>query len=262
MKNKFLALAVAAVTALSFSANAGVLKVGASPVPHAEILENVKPALEKQGVTLEIFEFNDYVQPNLAVDDGELQANFFQHRPYLDVFVKDHGVDLVSVGPVHVEPMGVYSQKIKNLKELKEGDSVGIPNDPTNGGRALLLLVKAGLIEVENPEDVTTTVLDITKNPLKLDFKELEAAQLPRALPDVTVAVINTNYAIPANLNPLKDALYIESADSPYANILVTSSEGVKNPDVQALYKALTAPESAEFIKQKYNGAIVPVEAK
>lgn len=260
MKKSVLAVTLAlAVGSLLGTASAGTLKVGATPVPHAEILEHVAPALKAQGVDLQVIEFNDYVQPNLACDDGELDANFFQHKPYLDVFVQDHGVDLVAVAGVHIEPMGIYSNKIKDLKELKKGDKVAIPNDPTNGGRALLLLATAGIIKVPDLNDVTVTVLDITENPLNLEFAELEAAQLPRALPDVTCAVINTNYAMPAGLNPLKDALYIENADSPYVNILVANQDSANTEDMKALVKALTSEDTAEFIKTKYQGAIVPV---
>lgn len=262
MKKNLLALSVICAT-LGFGlpglANAGTLKVGATPVPHAEILEHVKPIVAKQGVDLQIIEFNDYVQPNLAVDDGELDANFFQHRPYLDTFVADHGSDLVAVAGIHIEPMGLYSNRIKSLQDLKSGDTIAIPNDPTNGGRALLLLHSAGLIKVANPQDVTTTVLDIVENPKNLEFKELEAAQLPRALPDVTAAVINTNYAMPAGLNPLKDAIIIESADSPYVNILVANTKSAKNPDMKILIDAMTSQETADFINKKYNGAVVPV---
>ncbi len=261
-KLSVLALTVAAAFAgatFAGAANAGTLKIGATPVPHAEILEHVKPALAQQGVELEVVEFNDYVQPNLATDDGELDGNFFQHRPYLDVFVKDHGVDLVPVCGVHIEPMGVYSHKIKDLKELKDGALVGIPNDPTNGGRALLLLVNAGLIKVANPDDVTTTLLDITENPKNLEFRELEAAQLPRALDDLDVAVINTNFAMPAGLNPLNDALFIEGADSPYVNILVANSKSAESEDMKKLSEALTSEDTAEFIRENYKGAIVPV---
>ncbi|MCK0535148.1 MULTISPECIES: MetQ/NlpA family ABC transporter substrate-binding protein [unclassified Anaerobiospirillum] len=260
MKHTLLAVSLAAALFGGLSAaNAGVLKVGATPVPHAEILEYIQPALAKKGVELKITEFNDYVQPNLAVSDGELDANFFQHQPYLDVFVKDHGSDLVNVAGVHIEPMGIYSKGIKKLKDIKEGASVGIPNDPTNGGRALLLLAKAGLIKVANPDDVTVTVLDVVENPKKLKFQELEAAQLPRALPDVDFAVINTNYALPAGLNPLKDAIFIEDADSPYVNILVANSKSAKNPDLKVLIDELSSAETAKFITKKYNGAVVPV---
>ena len=258
MKQTLLALSLA-LAATSFGiANAGVLKVGATPVPHSEILEHIQDSLLEKGVELQITEFNDYVQPNIAVSDGELDANFFQHQPYLDVFVKDHGSDLVNVAGVHVEPMGIYAESLKKLEDIKDGASVAIPNDPTNGGRALLLLAKAGLIEVEDPEDVTVTVLDIVSNPKNLNFKELEAAQLPRALGDVDFAVINTNYAIPAGLNPLKDALFIEDADSPYVNILVANSKSAKNPDLQVLIEESTSKDTAKFIIEKYNGAVVP----
>ncbi len=258
-KLSVLALSVAAVLAsASFAANAGTLKIGATPMPHAEILEHLKAAAEAKGIDLQIIEFNDYVQPNLAADDGELDGNFFQHRPYLDVFVKDHGVNLVSVCSVHIEPMGVYSNKIKDLKDLKDGALVGIPNDPTNGGRSLLLLASAGLIKVANPNDVTTTVLDITENPKNLEFRELEAAQLPRALDDLDVAVINTNYALPAGLNPNDDALLIEGSESPYVNIVAANPDKAKSADMQELAKLLTSEETAKFISEKYQGAVVP----
>lgn len=258
---KFSCLALAAalaVGATAFTAQAGTLKIGASPIPHAEILEFVKDAASQKGIDLQIVEFNDYVQPNLAADEGELDANFFQHRPYLDMFVQEHGVNLVSVCTVHVEPMGLYSHKIKDFKDLKDGALIGIPNDPTNGGRALLLLASAGVIEVANPQDVKTTVLDITKNPKNLKFHELEAAQLPRALDDLDAAVINTNYSLPAGLNPQKDALLIEGADSPYANLVAARPDKAKTADMQELAKLLTSEDTAKFILEKYQGAIVP----
>lgn len=254
-----ISLALSATLACSFAANAGTVSVGATPVPHAEILEFVKPMLAKEGVDLKIVEFNDYVQPNLATDDGEINANFFQHQPYLDAFAKDHGVDLVSIAKIHVEPMGVYSKKIKDLKDLKEGALVAIPNDPTNGGRALLLLASANLITLEDPTNIQSTVLDIKENKLNLEFKELEAAQLPRSLEDVDIAIINTNFALPANLDPSKDALLIEGKDSPYANILVANKESANTEDMQKLVKALSSKDTADFILTKYKGAIVPV---
>lgn len=265
MKKNLLALSVV-FAALGFGmsgmANAGTVKVGATPLPHAEILEFVKPIVAKRGVDLEVVEFNDYVQPNLAVDDGELDANFFQHRPYLDTFVADHGSDLINVAGIHIEPMGVYSKNIKALSDLKNGDTIAIPNDPTNGGRALLLLHSAGVIKVADPNDVTTTVLDITENPKNIDFKELEAAQLPRSLSDVTAAVINTNFAMPAGLNPLKDAIVLENADSPYVNILVANSKSANTSDMKILVEALTSKETADFINKKYEGSVVPVAGK
>lgn len=254
-------LGLAALTAasVSFSANANeTITVGATPVPHAEILEAVKPILAKEGFDLKITEFNDYVQPNLAVSDGQLDCNFEEHEPYLKAFVKERGSDLVNVGGVHIEPMGVYSKKIKDLKDLKDGATVAIPNDPTNGGRALLLLQAAGLITIEDPKSVTATPLDVKENKKNLNFKELEAPQLPRALDDTDISIINTNYAIGAGLNPLKDSLYIESSDSPYVNIIVANSKTAKSAGVQALVKALRTPEIKKFILDKYQGAVVP----
>ncbi|EJO19249.1 lipoprotein, YaeC family, partial [Selenomonas sp. FOBRC6] len=177
-----------------------VLKVGASPVPHAEILEVVKPELEKEGIKLEIVEFNDYVQPNLATNDKEIDANFFQHEPYLKNFVTEHPeLKLVNVLGVHVEPMGIYSHKIKNINEVKDGAQVSIPSDPTNGGRALLLLERAGLLKLKDGVGAAATVQDVVDNPKKLVFKEIEAPQLPRTLDDVDISVINTNWAMQAD---------------------------------------------------------------
>lgn len=254
---KKLLLSVAAL-ALSFSSNAAeTLTIGASPVPHVEILEVVKPDLKAQGIDLKIVEFNDYVQPNTSVSDKLLDLNFFQHRPYLDSFIKDHGSDLVEVGGIHIEPIGFYSHKLKDLKDLKKGATIAIPNDPTNGGRALLLLQTAGLITLEDPKAISATPLDIKENKLNLNIKELEAPQLPRSLDDIDAAIINTNYAIDAGLNPLKDALFIENADSPYVNVVVGNSVSVKKDSVKALLKALQSDKVKKFINDKYNGAVV-----
>lgn len=259
--NKFKSLlGLAAVTAASFSFTAQAnetITIGATPVPHVEILEFVKPVLVKEGYDLKITEFNDYVQPNLAVADNQLDCNFFQHLPYLESFVKERGSDLVNVGGIHIEPMGIYSRKIKDLKDLKDGATVAIPNDPTNGGRALLLLQSAGLITLEDPKSVTSTPLDIKDNNKNLNFKELEAPQLPRSLDDTDISIINTNYAIGASLNPLKDALFIENSDSPYVNIVVANSKTAKKAGVKALVKALKSPEVKKFIEEKYKGAVV-----
>lgn len=256
-KNLFKVLAFAfAATTLSANANE-VLSIGASPVPHAEILEQVKPVLAKEGVDLKIVEFNDYVQPNIATSDGEIDLNYFQHRPYLESFIKDHGSDLVEVAGIHIEPIGVYSKKVKSLANLKEGATVTIPNDPTNGGRALLLLQSAGLITLEDPKSLTSTELDIKDNPKKLVIKGIEAAQLPRSLDDVDISVINSNYAISAKFNPLKDSLYIENSDSPYVNLIVGNSKSAKKDSVQKLVKALQSPEVKKFIEEKYKGAVV-----
>ena len=235
-----------------------VLKVGATPVPHAEILEAVKEALAKDGVKLEIVEFTDYVKPNTALADKEIQANYFQHIPYLDDFNKQRGTNLVSVAKVHIEPMGLYSQKIEDLKSIADKAVVAIPNDPSNGGRALLLLEKAGLLKLKEGVGVAATKNDIVENPKNIELKEMEAAQLPRVLQDTDVAVINTNFALDAGLNPLKDSLFIEDADSPYVNVLVVNAGDENNPEIQKLVKALTSEEVKKFINDKYQGAIVP----
>ncbi|MCR5536057.1 MAG: MetQ/NlpA family ABC transporter substrate-binding protein [Succinivibrio sp.] len=257
LKSVVMSVAVSALIC-SAAASAEEIKVGATPVPHAELLEFVKGPLKEQGVELTVVEFNDYVQPNLATDDGQLDLNFFQHRPYLESFVKERNLHLVEVGGIHIEPMGVYSNKIKDLKDLRDRAVISIPNDPTNGGRALLLLQSCGLITLEDPKSITATPLDIAKNPKNLVIKELEAPQLPRSLDEVDVSIINTNYAIQANLNPLKDAIYIEGSDSPYVNILVGNPESVKKPGVQKVLQALKTPEVKKFIETKYQGAVVP----
>ena len=253
---KKLFAAVAAVAA--FSAHAGDLSVAATPVPHAEILEFVKPALAKEGVNLKVKVFTDYIQPNVQVAEKRLDANFFQHQPYLDEFNKAKGTHLVNVAAVHLEPLGAYSSKYKKLDEIKDGSTVVIPNDATNGGRALLLLDKAGLITLKDKTNILSTPKDITANPKNLKFRELEAATIPRVLTQVDLALINTNYALEAKLNPEKDALVIEGSDSPYVNILVARPDDKDSADMQKLVAALHTPEVKAFILEKYKGAIVP----
>lgn len=252
-----LALAIAG-SAFAQSSGKTVIKVGATPVPHAEILEFVKPILAKQGITLQIVEFTDYVQPNLALAEGEIDANFFQHVPYLEKFSADHKLDLTYIGKIHIEPMGAYSKKIKSIDQLKKGATVAIPNDPTNGARALLLLQDKGLIKLADGVGLGATVLDIVSNPKGLKIVELEAAQLPRSLQDVDLAIINTNYALEAKLVPTKDALFIESGNSPYANVIAVRSKDVNSPALKALVKALQSDEVRKFITTKYGGAVVP----
>lgn len=234
------------------------IKVGASPVPHAEILNVVKPILEKEGIKLDVVEFTDYNQPNLQLADKQLDANYFQHIPYLEEFSKDHNLELTYIAKVHIEPMGVYSKKVKNLNDLKEGASVAIPNDPTNGGRALLLLQKEGILKLKDNVGISATINDIAENPKKLKIQELEAATLPRVLQDVDAAVINTNYALEAGLVPTKDALAIESANSPYVNILAVRKGDENRPELKKLAEALNSPEVKKFIDDKYQGAVVP----
>jgi len=250
---------IAAVAALAaFSAQAESLSVAATAVPHAEILEFVKPALAKEGVELNIKVFTDYVQPNVQVAEKRLDANFFQHQPYLDEFNKSRGTELVSVAGVHVEPFGAYSSKHKTLNELPQGANVVIPNDATNGGRALLLLQKAGVITLKPEAGILATPKDIVENPKAIKVRELEAATLPRVLTQVDLALINTNYALEAKLNPTKDALAIEGSDSPYVNILVARADNKDNAALQKLAKALNSAEVKAFIAEKYQGAVVP----
>lgn len=251
-------VALAAVATFSTAASAEQLSVAATPVPHAELLEFVKPALAEQGVELDVKVFTDYVQPNIQVDQKRMDANFFQHQPYLDEFNDGRGTNLVTVTGVHVEPFGAYSSKIESLDELKEGAVVAIPNDPTNGGRALLLLQKAGLITLKDESKITATPRDIADNPKDLDFKELEAATLPRILNQVDLALINTNYALEAGLNPSEDALVIEGSESPYVNILVARPDNKDSEAMQKLTNALKSDAVKDFIKEKYEGAVVP----
>ncbi|WP_369988957.1 MetQ/NlpA family ABC transporter substrate-binding protein [Pseudomonas xanthosomatis] len=253
---KKLLAVVAAVAA--FSAHADTLTVAATPVPHAEILNFVKPQLAKEGVELKVKEFTDYIQPNVQVAEKRLDANFFQHQPYLDEFNKAKGTQLVSVAGVHIEPLGVYSTKVKKLDELPSGATVVIPNDATNGGRALLLLDKAGVIKLKDNKNILSTVKDVAENPKGVKFRELEAATIPRVLTQVDAALINTNYALEAKLNPEKDALAIEGSDSPYVNILVARPDNKDSDAMQKLAAALHSPEVKQFINEKYKGAVVP----
>ena len=242
----------------AFSAHAETLTVAATPVPHAEILEFVKPALAKEGVDLKVKVFTDYIQPNVQVAEKRLDANFFQHQPYLDEFNKAKGTSLVAVTGVHLEPLGAYSNKIKDLKDLPSGANVVIPNDATNGGRALLLLAKAGLITLKDPTNILSTPKDIAQNPKDLKIRELEAATIPRVLTQVDLALINTNYALEAKLDPSKDALVIEGNDSPYVNILVSRADNKDSDAMQKLAAALHSPEVKQFITEKYKGAVLP----
>lgn len=252
-------LAIAGCGASSSSTtNNPIIKVGASPDPHGEILKVIKPILQKEGVELEIIEFADYNQPNLRLADKELDANYFQHIPFLESFSKDHNLKLTYTAKVHIEPMGIYSQKIKDLKDLKEGSEIAIPNDPTNGGRALLLLQQEGLLGLKDGGGISSTVNDIVDNPHKLIISELDAATLPRALQDVDAAVINANYALEAKLVPTEDALALEAAvDSPYVNVLAIREDDDR-PEIKKLTDALNSPEVKKFIEERYKGAIIP----
>ena len=238
--------------------NDTILKVGATPVPHVELLELVKEDLKAQGITLEIVEFTDYVTPNLALNEGEIQANFFQHVPYMESFSSEHNLELVSAGTIHVEPLGLYSEVFKDVSSIPNGAVIAIPNDPTNEGRALLLLQSNGLIKLKGDATLEATDADIVENPLGLIFKPIDAAQLPRTLSDVDGAVINTNYALEADLNPIEDAIIFEGADSPYANIVTVKASDSDNEAVKKLVAALQSEKVKAFIEEHYKGAVVP----
>ena len=244
----------------STAADDKVITVGASPTPHAEILnEAVKPLLEAEGWTLEVQEFTDYVLPNTATEDGEIDANYFQHIPYLEDFNAEQGTHLVNVAGVHIEPMRVYAGKTASLDDLPDGALVAVPNDATNEGRALLLLEAAGVITLNEDAGVTATPKDIADNPKNLEFKEVEAASVPTVLPDVDIAVINTNYALGADI-PEDQILYTESGDSPYVNVLVVKEGNEDTEKTKALVDAITSQDVKDYIEKTYpNGEVIPV---
>ena len=261
---KLLSVAIASVIALSVvgcgsksAEDDKKIVVGATANPHAVILnEAVKPLLEKEGYELEVQEFSDYVLPNTALDEGSLDANYFQHIPYLEETVKEKGYKLTYTSKVHIEPMGVYSNDLKDLASLPNGAKVAIPNDPTNGSRALELLAKNGIIKLADKELVTK--VDITENPKNIEVIDMNAEQLPTALTDVDIAVINSNYALEADLNPTKDSIALEESDSPYVNILACREDNKDSEKIKALSAALNSEEVKTFIEEKFNGAIIP----
>lgn len=256
----------------SASAAASVkLTVGASATPHAEILEFIKEDLAAEGVELEVKVFTDYVLPNVQLYEKQIDANYFQHIPYLEEFNASRNMNLVNVAGIHIEPFGIYSKKIErpaDLKEgeyvtnlldaLKEGATIAIPNDVTNGGRALALLEKAGVIKLKEGVGISGTVKDIVENPKKVQIRELEAAMLPRTLDEVDLATINTNYALDAGFVPTKDALFLEDKDSPYVNVIAARPDNQDSEAIQKLVKALQTDKVKQFIEEKYNGAVVP----
>ena len=239
------------------------LKVAASPVPHAEILGVAKDILAEQGITLEIIEYTDYVQPNLVTESGEVDANYFQHTPYLDSFNEENGTHLVSVGAIHYEPFGLFAGKTATLDELADGAKIAVPNDTTNEARALQLLAAQGIITLKEGAGLTATKNDIAENPHNVDIVEMEAAQLPRTLADVDFAVINGNYAAEAGLNAATDALAVEDASSEaaqtFANILVVKEGNEDDPAIQALLAALQSEQVKNFIDGTYSGAVVAI---
>lgn len=239
------------------------ITVGASSTPHAEILEQIKPVLEKEGYELKIVVYQDYVQPNVALDGGDLDANYFQHQPYLDQYNKENGTDLVSAGSVHYEPFGLYPGKIASIDELKSGSQIAVPNDATNEARALLLLEAQGIIKLKEGVGLNATKNDIAENPKKVEIVELEAAQIARSLPDVELAVINGNYAIEAGLNVAKDAIAVEDKESiaaqTYGNIVAVKAGNEGREDIKALIAALQSDVVKQYINDTYQGAVVPI---
>lgn len=233
------------------------LKVGVTPGPHAQIMEVVKKVAEKDGLKIQIVEFSDYIQPNVALNQGDIDINSFQHLPYLENMVKDRKYDLVMLAKTFTFPMGIYSKKIKSIKDLKDGATVAIPNDPTNGGRALILFEKAGLIKLKPGLGHKASVVDIVENPRKFKIRELEAAQIPRTLEDMEIAAINTNYAMSAGLVPAKDALILEDSSSPYANILAVRSKDKDNPLYKKFLKAYQSEEVKKFVTEQFKGSVI-----
>jgi len=255
-KNLFAALSVALVS-LALPAVAETIRVGVTAGPHAQILEAAKPVAAKVGLDIKIIEFTDYVIPNQALAGGDLEANSFQHLPYLENQIKDRGYKLVSVADTVVYPIGIYSKKVKSPAELKKGAVVAIPNDPTNGGRVLLLLQSLGLLKVRPDAGLKASPVDIVENPKNLKIVELDAAQLPRSLDDVDAAAVNTNFAIEAGLDPAKDPIARESAESPYANIIVVRADDKDKPWVATLIKAYRSPEVKAFVDEKFKKTVV-----
>ncbi|MDD7347182.1 MAG: MetQ/NlpA family ABC transporter substrate-binding protein [Clostridiales bacterium] len=269
-KNKFLAAVIAITLVLGAFVITGCgekdkgdkkIKVGASPAPHAEILKEAKSELEKEGYDLEVVEFQDYVQPNKALDAGDIDANYFQHKPYMDEFNEKQGTKLVSIGTVHYEPLGLYQGTKKSIGELSEGDKIAVPNDTTNEARALLLLEAQGLIKLKKDVGLTATKQDIVENPKNLEIVELEAAVIPRSMSSVAMGVVNGNYALSAGLKE-DTAIAFESSDSEaattYANVIAVKKGNEKSEKSKALYKAITSDKVKQFIEKKYGKAVVP----
>ncbi len=249
-----LSLGLALTTGGAF---ADTYKIGVTPGPHAQILEAVKPQLAPKGIDIEILEFSDYVVPNEALNSGELNANSFQHQPYLDNQIKDRGYKIVSVATTVNFPIGVYSNKVKDIADLPEGASVGIPNDPTNGGRVLLLLADNGVIKLREGAGTTASIADITENPKNIKIVEIDAAQLPRTLPDLDAAGINTNYAEQAGLDPVNDPILRESPKGPYVNVIAVREEDKDADWVKALVEAYHSDETRKFVEDTFKGSVL-----
>ncbi|HLR81899.1 MAG TPA: MetQ/NlpA family ABC transporter substrate-binding protein [Paenalcaligenes sp.] len=251
--------AVAVAFSTGVAADTKTIKIGVTPGPHAEIMEQVKEIAADRGLEIQILEFSDYVQPNAALEAGDLDANSYQHEPYLQQQVQDRGYRLVSAAPTVIYPLGLYSNQLEDIDQIEDRASIAIPNDPSNGGRALMLLEETGLLELKDGVGAEATLLDVVENPKNLRIVELDAAQLPRSLDDVALAAINTNFAMEAGLVPVDDALVLESSDSPYANLIVVREEDKDADWVKTLVESYHTPEIKEFILDNFEGSLIPV---
>jgi D-methionine transport system substrate-binding protein len=252
-------LALPAVArAQDIGSSARPLRIGVTAGPHAQVMEKVREIAGRDGLAIRIVEFQDFIQPNVALAAGDLDANSYQHQPFLDQQVRDRRLALVSVGKTLIFPMGVYSRRHRRVADIPNGGRVAIPNDPTNGGRALVLLARNGAFQLRDGADFRATVADVTENPKRLRILELEAAQLPRALDEVEAAAINSNFAIPAGLNPVRDAIGLESAESPYANLIVVRRQDEGAPWARRLLAAYQTAEVKQFVEATFQGAVVP----
>lgn len=240
------------------SKNDNKIIIGVSPTPHEEIIKNLLPEFEKAGLEVEIKVFNDYVQPNIALNDGDIDANYFQHQPYLDTFNKDHGYNLISIGAIHLEPLGVYSTKIKSLDELKDGDEVVIPNDPTNGARALILLEENGVIKLKNKGDIKSTEKDIVENPKNLKITAMDAATVPNAYKDATIGVINSNFALGAGIDPTTAIVKEKGEGNQYSNIVAIKPENKDKEKFNKFISILKSQKTKEYIEKEFKGAVIP----
>ena len=256
-KSIFLILAALGSCLMGCSSAKHRFKVAATPLPHAQMLEFIRPDLKAKGIDMEVIIVEDYNIPNRALAGHEVDANFFQHIPFMKEQIKQFGYKIESLTKVELEPMGIYSKKIHALDKLPNKAKIAVPNDPTNEARALALLAAHGLIQMKDPQNLQATVIDIAKNPKNIQFLEVDAAMLPRSLEDVDAAVINTNYALAANLSPLKDALALEGKDSPYANIIAIRIGDEKRPEIEEIKAAMTSEKMKEFILKQYQGAVI-----
>jgi D-methionine transport system substrate-binding protein len=251
-------VAAATLPRASFGQTTRPLRVGVTAGPHAQLMEMAAKVAARDGLELRIIEFSDYIQPNAALAQGDLDANSYQHQPFLDQQIKDRGYKIVSIAQTVVFPIGIYARKYKSLSDLPSGGKVALPNDPTNGGRVLLLLQREGLIKLRPDAGLRATPVDVTENSKRLRLIELDAAQLPRSLDDVDAAAINTNFAIQAGLSPTRDAIAMESADSPYANVIAVRESDRTRPEIERLVRAYRSPEVKAFIQEQFKGALVP----